>query len=435
MGVKDKSQAYADDEAMDTISILSSSIDQLSVGSSEDANTLENPKTWNQQFESIVDDLLEVKKYGSKEREGHLRKLYNLCTRHYVKRVAEKVEPLEEILLKLFHSSPSDTEVILSMRLLCALCLASVFSVEGLWIATEGRFNALVNDPHPTAVKCEAMLSFSLLTVLLDSEPDIMDFGYQLVSIIESDGAIVDAEDNEEVVGIACQSLGLLVTGITSYSEFATSATEAIAEQLEAASIDVQMGAGQALAALYERIADAYSDEDTLKNSIDNDILPDRVHLISILRDLSTESSKSIAKKHRKVLHQTFRSVLQTIENPNSPVNTKSSMRIGKSTIELDTWKKILRAQGLKYILRSAFPVYFAKSSFLRNFMDYSGYVAGVATSDPESDYEGEEDNYIEDKTQGLTDVERRGLDRTRDRQRRQQQRNRTDFVNSYYFS
>ncbi|EPY50682.1 eukaryotic protein [Schizosaccharomyces cryophilus OY26] len=435
MGIKDKSQGL-EDETMDTISILSSSVDQLSVGSSEDLNMVENPRTWNQQFESIVDELLEVRKVGSKEREGHLRKLYNLCTRYYVKRVAEKIGPLEEILLKLFHSSRSDAEVIITMRLLCALCLASVFSVEGLWTATEGRFNALVNDAQSTAVKCEAMLSLSLLTVLLDSEPDIIDFGYQLASIIESDGAVVNAEDNEDVVGIACQSLGLLLTGITSYSEFVSSAAEALAEQLEAASIDVQMGAGQALAALYERITDTHSEEENGKGSIDNDIFPDRIHLLSILRDLSTESSKSIAKKHRKVLHQTFRNVLQTIENPRSSGNLRSSMRIGKSTVQLDTWKKILRAQSLKYILRSAFPVYFAKSSFLRNFMDYSGYVAGIAMSDSESDNEEEEaENYIDDQKRGLTGAERREKDRVRDRQRRQEQRNRTDFVNSYYFS
>ncbi|CAA16843.1 hypothetical protein POMI540_1619 [Schizosaccharomyces pombe] len=444
MGKKDgKRQLMSDDDSFDTISILSGSMDQLSVGSMEDSGILKGSKTWLEELESTIDDLIEVKKIGAKEREEHLEKIYVICTRHYAKRISENVASLEELLLKIFNGPRSDKELILTIRIMCTFCLASVFQVEELWTKTEGRFNALANDAESSGIKCESILCFSLLTALLDSEADVIEFGDFLISILESDGAVVNSEDDEGVVGCACQALGLLLTCVTTESEFLASAAEALSEQLDAASIDVQLAAGQALAALFERVNEIRPDKDEENDESDvsqtskfDDIIPDRNQLLITLRDLASESSKSIGKKQRKVLHQVFRNVLQTIEEPNARNILRNSVRIGQSTVQLDSWKKILRAQMLRYVLGSSFSEYFAKSTFIRYFLGYSGYVAGLSSRDPDSDFDSDNvDEYIDDHKRGLSSTERRDLDRVRDKQKKQDQRVRADYINSVYFS
>ncbi|KAJ8733033.1 hypothetical protein PYW07_015632 [Mythimna separata] len=100
-----------------------------------------------------------------------------------------------------------------------------------------------------------------------------------------------------------------------------------LGELLEAASLEVRMAAGGALAIAYETV----SDDDNSGNAL----TPQVDALLPRLTELARDSDKIRAKKDRKIQRATFREILKYFEDGEAPC---TSAHIGTETAEWSSW-------------------------------------------------------------------------------------------------
>ncbi|KAJ8733034.1 hypothetical protein PYW07_015633 [Mythimna separata] len=100
-----------------------------------------------------------------------------------------------------------------------------------------------------------------------------------------------------------------------------------LGELLEAASLEVRMAAGDALAIVYETVSDDDNSENALTPQVDE--------LLPRLTELARDSDKTRAKKDRKIQRATFREILKYFEDGEAPC---TSAHIGTETAEWSTW-------------------------------------------------------------------------------------------------
>lgn len=218
-----------------------------------------------------------------------------------------------------------------------------------------------------------------------DSETEeVMD---ELLEIIESDGSSIEAADSSEVVTAALEEWGTLATFVDDLEERTEAAMEAFVEQLDSNDTSVQVSAGENIALLYEK---SYTEhdasgsgsegEDSDGNPIDSstvkryDVYRNGPQLKHKLAELAKESSKSISKKDRKVLHTNFSDILKTVERPylgprySNAVNDQTGKRYGyrlnvrihrTGSININRWWKLHRLQMLRRVLGGGFVVHY----------------------------------------------------------------------------
>jgi hypothetical protein len=94
---------------------------------------------------------------------------------------------------------------------------------------------------------------------------------------------------------------------------------------LSSTDVELRITAGETMALLLEAAYDH-----------DEDYVPDNfTELLSELKQLSTDSSKSKSKKDRKEQRSSFRDVLRAVEEAEQPAQT---IKFGKETLRLESW-------------------------------------------------------------------------------------------------
>jgi hypothetical protein len=232
------------------------------------------------------------------------------------------------------------------------------------------------------------------------SDTEIEDIMDEFLAIIESDGSSIEAQDSAEVVTAACEEWGFLATYIDDLEEKTEPAMEAFVEQLESSDPTVQVSAGENIALLYEksytpREADdgaASDDEDEEGHPIDTnmvkryDVYRQGNQLKHTLAHLATESSRHIAKKHRKTLHVNFSDILNTVENPTrgpryqKAIDQETGRRYGSrltvrihktGSMKIDKWWKLHRLQALRRVLGGGFVVHYENNEVVFDSLPY----------------------------------------------------------------
>jgi hypothetical protein len=173
-------------------------------------------------------------------------------------------------------------------------------------------------------------------------------------------------------------------------------------EQLDSTDTAVQVAAGENIALLYEksfteREADdepASDEEDEEGNPVDHsmvkryDVYRQANQLKHQLSKLANESSRHIAKKHRKTLHVNFTDILNTVEHPTRgpryqnaidqetgrSYGSRLTVRIHKTGfMRIDKWWKLHRLQALRRLLGGGFLVHYQHNNVI--FEDVLPYV------------------------------------------------------------
>ncbi|KAI1006458.1 hypothetical protein K3495_g1763 [Podosphaera aphanis] len=347
---------------------------------------LDTSEIWAQNLENRVDEIINRKRSSVKGREDALATYTNLLSSHYaLDEIQRKTSELFPAFIKSVKAENSEKETCYASHAL-ALTFITVPSEDFYDAVHQGLKQAIKNSGYKS-VKASAIHTLSVAAIYggaSDSEIDeIMD---ELLGIIESDGHSVDAADEAEVVTAASQAVGYLATYQNDLEEKSEIALDAFLEQLESSDVSVQVAAGENIALFYEkiydyqqskngRVSEKEDEEDVGSDSIEPRNLYHRVdHALHMLKKLASESSRSIAKKDRKILHSIFSDVLNTVEHPNrgpryqNAINDQTGKRYGSrmsvriqktASLRIDKWWKLHRLQALKRILGGGFVIHY----------------------------------------------------------------------------
>ncbi len=220
------------------------------------------------------------------------------------------------------------------------------------------------------------------------SDHEILDNMAYLLTIIASDGHFINAPDEPDPVTAALEEWGFLATLIDDLSEDSEEAVETIAEQLNSTHPEVQIAAGENIALLYEKSYKLLTDEDTLVDYPDTDIVSDpdedttlpklaRIYtayrrtdtLLTTLAALAAKSTHRLSKKDQKSLRANFSDILNSVEYPaRGPRYRNAVSKEGKTygsrmvvrihqdgVMRIDKWWKLHRLQALRRVLQGGF--------------------------------------------------------------------------------
>lgn len=338
-----------------------------------------------------MDEIVATKRSTIEGREKCYARYTRILTTQYCeKEVERRVPEILTALTKSVKNEPSQKETELALKAIAVTLITcpSDTAYDALKKAITNLYTVSEN------LKVKAAAIHALGPILLyggagDSEmEDVMD---ELLEIIESDGASVDAADAGNVVAAALEEWGFLASYVDDLEERTEAAMEAFVEQLQASDTDVQMAAGENIALMYEKsYTDREEDDAPAEEAEDEEGFPidhslvkrydvyRQTHLLKeSLASLAKISSKSVASKDRKRLHDHFRDVLNTVNYPqrgphySNAIDQETGRRYGhrmkikvpgSGTMHIDKWWKQIRLEELRRVLGSGFVIHYEKN-------------------------------------------------------------------------
>jgi hypothetical protein len=216
------------------------------------------------------------------------------------------------------------------------------------------------------------------------------------INISQSDGEHIDALDNADVVAAAIEEWSFLSTLVEADDIKFNEALEAFEDQLDSSSPEVLLASADGIGLLCEQqyepkdldewqtpmdSAKLKSEDEAGSEEYNKEIhLPRKYqkwsweqhhdffqgeenHVKAKLREISTSSMRRTRKDIRKELHNTFRDVLHTVENPWRGPRFSTALtdeektkmlghRLVKSNILIDRWWKLHRYNAIRRILQ-----------------------------------------------------------------------------------
>lgn len=348
---------------------------------------------YTQDLRERIEQILDRKRSSAEGRELSLNSFTVDLMRHYsYDELRHKMGELLPAVLKCVKSGATERETVLAVKAI-ALMLVTVPN-DQIYDAVSGPLKSIISDAEHAAAKLAAIHALSVATFYggasTDETEEIMDW---FLEIISSDGAVIEATDDAEVVTAALEEWGFLATQIEDMEDTTEVAMETFIDQLESSDANVQIAAGENIALLYEKSwteAEGDNDipdkpEDKVTNAAGEKMVKRytvwrQQHLLEqSLEDLSRASSKRQSKKDRKALHQAFNDILVTIEKPtrgprySTAINQETDReygsrlkisvtvdgRRGGAVMIIDKWWKLHRLNALKRLLQGGFMVHY----------------------------------------------------------------------------
>jgi len=140
-------------------------------------------------------------------------------------------------------------------------------------------------------------------------------------------------------------------------SRMADPAITKLSHLLNSGDIEVRITAGEAIALVLEFAYD-YDEEFEPENLTE---------LIATLKQLSTDSTKSMSKKDRKEQRSSFRDILRGVEEGHSP---SEKVKFGQEVLYLDSWYKKLQYDWFCQVLGSGMNLHLSSNYMIREIFE-----------------------------------------------------------------
>lgn len=330
---------------------------------------------------STIDEIVERKGSSVTGREDALDRYVRLLISHHFGDILYgRVDEILASLMKSVKNGASPRETQLALR---SISLTAVsFESATLYDNVSGLIKRTISDSQENATKAAAIHALGMcLTFGGAGDDEIAEVSTFLLEVVSSDGAFIGADDNAEVVAASIQTYSFLATQLEDMENESEDAVEALLEQLNAGSAQVQIAAGEAIALLFEkswtpREDDEEPSKDSSDESDDSDG-PGAAHIdkslvkrykayhnesevLERVTALSSLSSKGLNRTDKKKLHQAFASVVITVEDPRRGLQTNSSSKMvvrihREGEIKVDKWWKLMRLNALRRVLAGGF--------------------------------------------------------------------------------
>lgn len=259
---------------------------------------------------------------------------------------------------------------------------------ESLFDKSYRTLKAILNDHESNTVKAIVISTLSIACFYVGSQAEIKAMMSYFLDISSSDGEAIGASDSAEVVTAALYAWGLLATVYTGPpQDINDEAIDTFVDQLEAASVDVQIAAGENIALLYE-MSYSEAEEDIDEEQIEFWRKRGKVleydeqtfiqkyqpygrenELLNTLSALTSGSNKFLNKKDKRVQHSAFQAILKGVEHPLlGDGKPHQKLTVTKDTqLAVDEWWKLVRVHGVKSMLRGGWQTHLQlNDSFVR---------------------------------------------------------------------
>lgn len=382
------SRDASDDEDMggnlsDDTNMSINSIDELL--ESDDFNE-QTTDVMKQELSKTIDDLLERKGSSVNSREESLTSYVRCLTSHYLADMLYgRVNDILSALLKSIKAETTEKETTLALRgiALTAITIAD----DNLYELVSPQIKRTISDsayPHVKAIAIDTLAAITSFGGADDAEiEETMTF---LLEVVSSDGSFIGADDNSEVVTAACIAYGFLATQLDDVEADSEDAIATFLDQLDADDTKVQIAAGENIALLYEKSYtpreededseddeeaeddETSSDEDTPSGGMAGDknlikrynAYHNTPQVLDKIHSLASLSTKSLARKDRRNLHQSFATIGLTVENPRIGLRTNSASKMTirihrEGEMKVDKWWKLMRLNAIRRLLGGGF--------------------------------------------------------------------------------
>ncbi|KFY14575.1 hypothetical protein V491_05983, partial [Pseudogymnoascus sp. VKM F-3775] len=374
-----------DESLSDSTNWSTNSIDDILSGEGvEDDGT----NAWEQTLSVRIEEIIERKRSSIQGRELAYAVYVHLLTTHYAfDTISSRKSDLLTAFLKSIKAESSEKETQLAIRAIAVTLITS--PSDAAYATVFPAIKRTYTSSESIAVKTAAISSLGSIVMYGgaadEATEDLLD---ELLEIIESDGASIDAADEAPVVVAALESWGFLATSLDDMEDRTEDAMDAFVEQLESTDAAVQIAAGENIALLFEK---SYTDreeddgppeeiEDEEGFPLDNSLVKrynvyrQTNQLQHTLRQLAAISSKSISRKDRKHLHASFGDILCTVEHPQrgpryqKAIDQETGKRYGSrmkikvhggGSMTIDRWWKLMRLHELRRVLGGGFVVHY----------------------------------------------------------------------------
>ncbi|KIW28617.1 uncharacterized protein PV07_08265 [Cladophialophora immunda] len=334
-----------------------------------------------QELNDVIAELLDRKGSSHKSREDALTTYVKCLTSHYLAEVLYgRVEDLLGAFSRSIKAETSEKETTLALR---AMALTAITFADGnLYDTVAASLKRAISDSRSTSVKAAAIYSMGICISFGGAgEEEILDVMTFLLEIASSDGAFVDADDSAEVVTAALNTYGFLATQVEDLEHESEDAVATFLDQLDADDAKVQVSAGENIALLYEKSYTPREEDDESSSSdeeIPEDELPhDRPHMRSYLvkrynpyhnthevlekvTALASLSTKSMNRRDKKALHQSFASIALTVQDPRLGLHSNNASKMvvrvhREGEMRVDKWWKLMRLHAIRRLLAGGF--------------------------------------------------------------------------------
>ncbi|KIW88975.1 uncharacterized protein Z519_10459 [Cladophialophora bantiana CBS 173.52] len=335
-----------------------------------------------QELNDVISELLDRKGSSHKSREDALTTYVKCLTSHYLAEVLYgRVHDLLVAFGRSIKAETSEKETTLALR---AMALTAITFADGsIYDTVAPSLKRTISDSRSTSVKAAAIYTIGICISFGGAgDEEILDVMTFLLEIASSDGAFVDADDSAEVVTAALNTYGFLATQVEDVEQESEDAIATFLDQLDADDIKVQVSAGENIALLYEK---CYTprEEDDESSSSDEEIIPedelphDRPHVRSYLvkrynpyhnthevmdkvTALASLSTKSMNRRDKKALHQSFASIALTVQDPRLGLQSNNASKMvvrvhREGEMRVDKWWKLMRLNAIRRLLGGGF--------------------------------------------------------------------------------
>lgn len=355
------------------------SIDELLA--SDDFNEIA-PEIQRQELIDRIDELSERKGSSYKGREDCLASFVRILSAHHLAdELYGRIRDLIPALLRSVKAETTERETILALKAI-ALTIIS-FQDEIAYDGVTTQLKRTICDTQSLPTKAAAIHCLGTCVAFCqpgdDEINEVLNF---LLEITSSDGSFIDATDDADTVTAALQEYGFLATYVEDLEAESEDAVTAFADQLDSDNVHVQIAAGENIALLYEKsytpmeedeaasdleeAAGNSSSGDDSRNSTGPKLIKrynayhNTSEVLERVQALASLSSRKLNKQEKKRLHQSFASILITVENPTVGLQTNSASRMTvrihqEGEMKVDRWWKLMRLNALRRLLQGGF--------------------------------------------------------------------------------
>ncbi|TDZ53900.1 Uncharacterized protein CTRI78_v006703 [Colletotrichum trifolii] len=368
-----------------TMSTLSNGSDS----GAEDASE----SSWTTNLHDHIVDLQDRKRTNTKIREATLMSYLHIIKHHYAARqVSPHLNAVVSALVRSVRSGNSSVERLFAIKSLQATLLTC--PSEDLFEDLHSQLEQVCENDEDNNIKTAAIWAMAVAALYggasESSATELLDY---LVTIVESDGVSIGAEDSADVVTAALESWAFVASQIDDIADSIHTALEAFVEQLDSTDVNVHTSAGFNVAFIFE-MAREYEEETGETMNLQYD--PKR--LINRMREASKASVKQTSRKDRRHMNKQFASIATSLELGKGPgystalqagvpgdtrkipvqkgdgedamLGYREKLRIGPRVVLIDSWSLMARIDAVRTLLGGGMPQHFADNPTIKELLD-----------------------------------------------------------------
>jgi hypothetical protein len=323
-----------------------------------------------QELTTCISQILDRKGSDHHGREDRLTTYVRCLTAHHLAEVLYGQVP--DLLAAFSRSIKAETTEKESTLALRALALTAIsFADDSLYETVAPLLKRTISDSRSTHIKAAAIDCLGICISFGGAGQDeILEMLTFLLEIASSDGSFINAQDSVEAVTAALHNYGFLATQVSDLEDESEDAIAAFVEQLDSGNAKLQVAAGENIALLYEKSYRPDEDDSSPDSDDEGDARPtlkkdyDAYHnsheVLEKVNSLASLSTKSVNRKDKKLLHQTFASIAMTIENPEVGLQTNNASKMivrvhNEGEMRVDKWWKLMRLNAIRRLLAGGF--------------------------------------------------------------------------------